>query len=747
MSLLFLSVKEKLHGQNVSYSFRDLITNELLPGVTIEIKDLKNSKDFSSLAISNTQGVFQKELSFPVILTFSLFGYQIVYDTLFKSVEKTILLNEIHRDLNPVSVTAEYNGTKVKNSIYDIKIIDRAKIEQKGANNLRELLMTELGSSISQDNILGTSISQQGLGGENVKILIDGVPVIGRLNGNVDLSQINLYNVEKVEIIEGPLSALYGSNALGGVINVITKSKQDDRVQATVHGYYEHVGQYNADANLGIKINNHLLQVSGGRYFFDGFSYLDSDRSKQWKPKEQYFGSASYRFNKNALNIKLKADFYKELITDKGNLRKPYYIDAFDDYYRTKRYDVATDIGYKFKQSKSIMIKGAYSFYNRCKNNYFKDLTTLENTITAPENQDTSIFTNIMTRAIYSFYAPEKKLTYQVGIDVNFETGSGIRIINYKQSMGDYAFFGSFEYKPFASFIIKPAVRIAYNSRFNAPIIPSINIKYKPIQNLTMRTSYSRGFRAPSLKELYFFFVDINHNIIGNDKLKSETSHNIQFSLNYIKQVKKIIIDAEASFFYNNVDNLIRLASIDGNQFTYINVAKSKSIGGSIETSISYEQFRAKAGMQVIGVYSDFGNGVRTKGFEPTPTISLDLSYSWKKPKMTFSLFYKYAGRQPGVYVANSTELKTFYTDNYHLLDLTCSKSFFSNLLKLTIGGKNLFNITNIQASGSFTSNGVHGAATNTLPVSWGTSFFADVKINLNSSNFRKKTMLNDARE
>lgn len=741
LALILLCLEKKMQGQNVNITVKDQATKEVLPSVSIQVKNLSNSKSSVILGITDNKGLFQKQVTFPAIIFYSSLGYQTISDTLYEPTTKIVLLKEIHRDLNPISVTAEYTASKVKNSIYDIQVIDRAKIDQKGANNLRELLMTELGTSISQDNILGTSVSQQGLGGENIKILIDGVPVIGRLNGSIDLSQINLSNVEKVEIIEGPLSALYGSNALGGVINVITKTKQDERIQASIHGYYEHVGQFNADANIGIKVKDHLFQMSGGRYFFDGFSYPDSNRSKQWKPKEQYFGSASYAFNKKAFNCKIKADIYHELITDRGNLRKPYYIDAFDDYYRTKRYDISTDVSYKFKQSKSITVKGAYSYYNRRKNNYFKDLTTLENILTAPDNQDTSVFTNIMTRAIYSFYAPEKKLTYQMGIDINYETGSGIRIINHSQNMGDYALFASLEYRPVASFVMKPAVRISYNSRFNSPIIPSLNIKYKPLTNLTFRASYSRGFRAPSLKELYFYFVDINHNIIGNEKLIAETSHNIQFSVNYVKQLKKTTIDAEGNFFYNDVHNLIRLASVDANQFTYINVANSRTLGGAIETSIIYEQFRAKAGMQVTGIYSDFGKGVKTNGFETTPAISLDMSYRWSKVKMEFSLFYKYVGKQPGVYVANATDLKTFYTRSYHLLDLTCAKYLFKNLIKLSIGGKNLLNVKNIQATGNYVSNGVHGSATNTLPVGWGTSFFADLKINLNGSNFRKKSM------
>ena len=738
--MLFSSVK-KVSGQNVFFAVKDEKSGEVLPGVGIQITSLVGQEKSVIIGLTDNKGEFDKEINFPSIITFKLLGYESVSDTILGATHRTILMKESNLELNPIAVTADYTAAIAKNSVYDIKVIDRKVIDQKGANNLRELLMTQLGSSISQDNILGTGISQQGLSGENVKILIDGVPVIGRLNGNIDLSQINLNNVERVEIIEGPLSALYGSNALGGVVNVITKNKQSNKVEALLHGYYEHVGQYNIDASVGIKFKNQLLQLNGGRYFFDGFSYPDSSRNKQWKPKEQYFASAAYGINTKMINFKVKGDYYNELITDRGNLRKPYFIDAFDDYYRTKRLDGTTDVGITFKKSKSFTFKGAYSFYERQKNNYYKDLTNLENTITAAENQDTSIFTNIFAKAIYSFYAADKKLTYQTGIDINYETGQGNRMINHHQAMGDYAFFASFEYKPFSNFILKPAVRIAYNTRFQAPIIPSINVKYKPVQNLTLRASYARGYRAPSLKELYFYFVDINHNIIGNENLKSETSHNIQFSLNYIKQVKKVNLDLGGSFFYNNVKNLIRLASTDGNQYTYINVAKSKTLGGAVEISLWYKQLKTKAGMQLTGIYSDFGNGVTTTRFETTPAISVDVSYTWQKPKMEFSLFYKYTGKQPGVYIANATELKTYYLKGYQLIDISCSKNIYKNLIKLTIGGKNLLNVKNIQSSGTFVSNGVHGTATNTMPVGWGASFFVDLKINLNSSLFKKNKL------
>ena len=688
---------------------------------------------------TNDNGYFSINTALPSILKISMIGYESIIDTLYNPTSKTFQLKSISTQLNSVSITADYTSAKASQSVHEIKILDKKTIEQKGANNLKDLLMTELSASISQDNILGSGISQQGLGGENIKILIDGVPVIGRLNGNIDLSQINLNNVERVEIIEGPLSVLYGSNALGGVINIITKQNQNDQVQGSINSYFEHVGQYNIDASLGAKYKNHIFQVNGGRYFFDGFSYPDTTRFKQWKPREQYFADASYLYNSERFIYRIKGEYYNELITDRGMPRLPFLINAFDNYYRTYRYNASSDALIKFKKDKSLQIKGAYNYYKRQSNNYFKDLTNLENTITSPENQDTTVFTNIMAKAVYSYYAKEKKLTYQTGIDINYETGIGKRLTNNKQTIGDYAFFASMEYKPIPNLIFKPAVRITYNSKYKAPIVPSLNIKYKPALNFTIRASYARGFRAPSLKELYFYFVDINHNIQGNANLKAETSHNIQLSFDYVHQLNNIhIFNLEGTVYYNDVNNMIRLASKSGTLYTYINITNNKTLGGSIECSYSYKNLKLKSGFQLNSFKTDFGNGASSKNFEYIPMASFNATYYWKKSGFNFSLFYKYTGKQPGIYVSSTEELKTFYLHSFHLLDMSISRNLYKDVIRLTVGGKNLCNVRSITATGDYIQNGVHSSASNTQPVGWGASFFASLNINFTEKTFKK---------
>jgi len=109
--------------------------------------------------------------------------------------------------------------------VLKVKVIDIKRINSQGAYNLPSLLANELNVRINYDPMLGNSISLQGISGQNIKVMIDGVPVIGREGGNIDLTQINLSSVERIEMVEGPMGVNYGSDAMGGVINIITKKQ------------------------------------------------------------------------------------------------------------------------------------------------------------------------------------------------------------------------------------------------------------------------------------------------------------------------------------------------------------------------------------------------------------------------------------------------------------------------------------------------------------------------------------------
>ena len=671
-------------------------------------------------------------------------GRESIVDTNYSYDTEQYKLKLYDQSLGQVTVTAEYAPSPSKSSVYDVDVIDRALIDKKAAVNLRDVLISETTTLIQQDNVLGAGMNQQGLGGENVKILIDGIPVTGRLNGQVDLSQINMNNVDRVEVVQGPMTVMYGSNALGGVVNVITKNEQKDFIQGSINGYYEHVGQYNADAYIGIKRGKSFTQVSGGRYFFDGCNFPDSSRFQQWKPKEQYFAEISHTLKNKRLDWRVKGNFFKEILTNRGQLRSPYYVTAFDDIYKTTRYSVMSDMGIQIDRNKRFQIRAGYNYYSRSKNNYYKDMTNLESTVTSIENQDTSIFTEINARAVYSLFDEQKKVNYQAGIEWMNENGKGKRLGGVKRNIADYAFFCSLDFKPNAKWILRPSVRISYNTKFRTPVVPSVNIRYKPLSSLALRASYTRGFRAPSLKELYFDFVDINHDIQGNENLKAETSHNLQFSANYFPQFSKWNLDIECKAYYNDVRNLIRLGWKEGASYSYVNIQNSKTIGFSTEALSTYKGVMIKAGVSVAGISSDFGNGVNTSGFQWVPTASVQVSYKEPKSKLEFNSVYKYVGKQPGVFITNTEDVRSLWIQDYHLLDVSVSREFVKGLIRLQIGGKNLSNVRNVQAGGSSNATGMHNTDVSSMPVGWGASFFAALRISLNAETTHVKNIRRD---
>ncbi|MDP3445093.1 MAG: TonB-dependent receptor plug domain-containing protein, partial [Ignavibacteria bacterium] len=176
------------------------------------------------------------------LLTVTALGYRNSVDTLKKGESKKIMLQPSVYNMDEVVVTGQYTPQPIDKSIFRVKVIGVRAIERKASNNLSDLMAGELNIRSSFDGALGSKITLQGLGGEHIKFLIDGVPIIGRMNGNIDLGQLNLYNVSQIEVIEGPMSVIYGSNALAGVINIITKENNLTSYTSNASAYVESVG-------------------------------------------------------------------------------------------------------------------------------------------------------------------------------------------------------------------------------------------------------------------------------------------------------------------------------------------------------------------------------------------------------------------------------------------------------------------------------------------------------------------------
>jgi outer membrane receptor for ferrienterochelin and colicins len=114
-----------------------------------------------------------------------------------------IVLTTKNINVGEVVVTAEYAAREARESVHPVMVIGRQQIEQQAAVNLGQLLEQQSGIRISRDMVLGASVSLNGMSGQNIKFLVDGVPVTGRLDGNIDAGQLNLNHVERIEVVNG----------------------------------------------------------------------------------------------------------------------------------------------------------------------------------------------------------------------------------------------------------------------------------------------------------------------------------------------------------------------------------------------------------------------------------------------------------------------------------------------------------------------------------------------------------------
>lgn len=727
--LLFLGLSLPLYSQTSTIKLIDSKSNDPVSFATVIFVDLRTKAEY--FKVSDEKGMVSNPCKNIALFKASFIGYNALTDTVSPDKSYVLALTPTVFSLNEVVVTGSFKPQSADKSIYNIKVIDHRKIEEKAANNLKDILTNQVNMSISQDPALGSSLKIKGLTGNNVKILVDGVPVIGRMGGNIDLSQLNLYNIDHIEMVEGPMSVIYGSDALAGAINIITKENKNSNFGFVANSYYETAGTYNFDGSVNFRKNRHSLSISGSRNFFGGFS-TDTLRSQLWKPKEQYSGDIYYMYSHDKAKIKYQVSFMKERLLDKGNLLEPRLYTAFDSWFYSDRLTNRLDYDRNLDNGLSLKMLASYSIYQRRKITYLKDLSTLTQELSPnASDHDTTDFNAFVYRLVLGEENPDKKLNYTAGLDLNFEKGTGKRIIDNKQSIGDFAAFASLKYSPLPVISLQPGLRIAYNSGFKVPPVPSVNIRWEPTQRFNIRASYARGYRAPTLKELYIYFVDVNHNIQPNENLKAEYGHNFDLSMSYNTEKDKKVHYSGIDFgmFYNNMHNIIQLAIRNdigtAAAYQYINVLNYNTLGYQISLSYNYYPYLDVAlGIGQTGTYFSFEDKKnRLSDYRFSGDINASIGWYIPSIKLKLSTFYKYTDRSWLFGIDENNEVQIGKMNAYHNLDFTILRKFYENRITLSAGVKNILNNTNIYISGNVP-DGAHTSSGGNSPVSYGRLLF-----------------------
>ncbi|MDP7567442.1 MAG: TonB-dependent receptor plug domain-containing protein, partial [Flavobacteriales bacterium] len=215
--------------------------------------------------------------------------------------------------LNEVIISATKTNQTVNELPIPITIISEKEVQEFSANKLYDVITKQTGI-VSVTTKTGTEgLQMQGLDASYTTILIDGFPVIGRSFGTLDLNRISVADIERIEIVKGPSSSLYGSNALGGVINLISKKQIDDG--PIISTSLKHATYNSTNSSLVYKYKEGTFQISNSFDYYktDGYDLIDTDLLSTVNPYSNY----TFRSNlKYALSDKLllntNAHYYKQ---------------------------------------------------------------------------------------------------------------------------------------------------------------------------------------------------------------------------------------------------------------------------------------------------------------------------------------------------------------------------------------------------------------------------------------------------
>ncbi len=671
-----------------------------------------------SQAITNQAGIsVLKDVSFPLKVEVKYLGYATTTFDLNLSQVKikrsgyyyTQKIKKENFRMKDMVITGTVTPVLDNQSMYKVNTITQADIQKRGAVSLNDVLQFELNQSVSNDNILGAATSFGGINGQNVKILLNGVPLNGSEAGFIDLNQINMANVKRIETVQGPMSVMYGSNALGGVVNIITEDTKRT-IEGNIYTYGESVGRVNVGGAIGMKHKQHNLRISLARNFFQGWSPTDTvERWLLWKPKTQYTTDVNYKYKLKKGVIGYYGYYLGELIENKGVPSvSPYRAFGLDEYYITNRLRNTLSFDYQLSDKEFFTSQNTFSHYKRRKNKYYKNLVTLEQNIIAnTEDQDTSIFDQYHFRgAVQS--TRFKNSDVQIGYEINHETANSGKIENQRQEMVETGLFGSWTYN-YKRFSFMPSARVNLHSKFARNVAYGFYLKYVNKKDLSIRTSLSQGYRSPSMKELYLEFIDNNHMILGNADLKQEQG--LHLEVNAEKRLKKGKHNwsIEANVMGNDINNRISYVSLNSqsNSLQYFNVDRFRNL--IVSSLVKYESEKLQGSVGVSQTKIIESTGLPSVTFSE---VLFHASYLIPRIATRVNVFYKYNNNQPIYFVDGSYA----WSNPLHISNLSFSKDLFDKSLTLQAGIKNVFNIQNNivgQSSSSPISGSPHGGEGN----------------------------------
>lgn len=595
---LLSNVTNKLTG-NVSS-----ISGEPIPSVRVYITDLKKQ------SYTNSQGTFLlKEIPDGKFkLSLSRIGYRHL-DTLIEVNSKTtdliVKLEESDIITDDVVITGTRSYKHIEDLAIPIQVISKSEINNQGYLRLNEVINQEMGIPMTEDKFRGMQV--QGLDGDYTLILVNGEPVTGRTGGNLNIARFSIANLNRIEVVRGPSSSLYGSAALAGVVNLITEkpSKPLNLNLATrygSHSTYDLAGDVSAatkDKTLG-------MNLFIDSYRSEGFSVLPGIIAKT-VPDNQNLAVSSdifYDFSRTGHarlggkmnNEEIKNDFWSYILKDGKKVDSS----MIDDKVTNDEYSIGLNLNHKLSNKYDLEERLYYTTFRTETMDKFKTTNAL--------------YEQYLFRQ-YTFKGEVQSTSLwgsnQVigGFGVQVEGAESNRIADSSQLVRLIYGYLQDDWQINDKIDLIGSLRYDSHSAYKDNLSPKVAVSWKSLDGVTLRASVGSGFKAPSFEELYLnwslasegytvlgiknFQVDyakllssgqiseVLINVGSVNDLRPEKSWAINFGGDF--EVKDLL-DFRINFFRNNVNDLIEFLPValktNGRLlYTYFNVSKIHTQG------------------------------------------------------------------------------------------------------------------------------------------------------------------------
>jgi outer membrane receptor for ferrienterochelin and colicins len=667
---------------------------------------------------TNAKGQFTirnvKSGDYEVVVSYS--GYhRIMRNIEIKSadISMSFEMEESDKTLGEVVVTGTGTPHHLKSAPVQTELIGKKLVKAVSASGFADLMTGVSPSFDFNPGNMGSFMQLNGLGNDYILVLVDGKRIYGDIGGQNDINRINPDDIEKIEVVKGASSSLYGSEAIAGVINVITK-KSKRKVYAETNNRFSEYGNRQYHNKLGLNLGRFSSLTTYSIKESDGWQLsqyeIDDDMNnddasddilvktdaKQVNAYDDY--TISQRFDFAATN---KLSLYVVGSKYEKDVMLPQSVKKYGYHYN----DFSYSAGAKYLINKTDYIK--VDFNSDQFKYYYKynqdDISSKSGNILHAKNEK-----GLNTKQkredlnLKYIFKLDKKHQFTVGGEyVNESLESDGRLANSRESASTFSGFAQDEIKLVDNLTLVAGVRYVKHKEFGDAFTPKLSALYK-LNDFNFRGTYAKGFKAPTIKELYYRYEKRGNLYLGNTNLDAQKSDYYSFSVEYI--VSKLSLSLSA--YQNKIDDMIAYKTVtstpediaDGVKKTrkHFNIGEAKSTGIDFLFNV-----KVGGGFTLGGGYSyvDAKNETEDIALEGVAENYANFRVLYDRNWKDYTLNVNLTGR---------IQDEKFYdgepdAEGYNLWKLTTVHSFSTGgtSLEITVGVDNIFDYVDNNPYGS----------------------------------------------